>query len=205
MSFIVRFFVKLTGIIPALIFYKPKYIKEKGKKSTKGLLVVSNHKSLLDYPLYIVTFWYKPIYTLIAEVLYSKNKLFSWFLNKLGGIKVDRDKKSVDFIEKSITLLDKGKTLLIFPEAQLPREGKMSELKPSWAYIALEAGVDILPVYTDGRYGIGKRTRVAMGAPVSVHELAGLKGGESKEEAISKANSALLNEFMRLKAVTEGK
>ncbi len=207
MSFLVRFFVKLTGVIPAYIFYKPSIKREKGKRPdiNSGTLIISNHKSLLDFPLWVIIFLRKKLYTLIAEVLYGKNKLFSWFLNKLGGIKVDRDAKKMDFVEKAENLLYKGKTVLIFPEGQLPRKPGLGEFRPSAAYIALETGATVIPVYTDGSYGIFKRTHCVIGRPTTIYELAELDGTEDRDTAIQKSNTALREEILRLSRLAGGK
>ena len=118
MNLIIRWFVKLTGVLPALIFFKPR-VKREAKLPKGGVMIVSNHKSLMDFVLWLLVFWYKSLHTLVAEVLYSKTPVLSWLLNRLGCIKVDRDAKKVDFIEKSTRLLKKGRTILVFPEGQL--------------------------------------------------------------------------------------
>ena len=41
-------FTKLTGLIPAWLFFKPRIFRAQ-KKLPKGCIVVSNHKSLLDF------------------------------------------------------------------------------------------------------------------------------------------------------------
>lgn len=206
MNFLIRIFVKITGIIPAAIYYKPSVKKEKGSR-VKGeeLMIVSNHKSLFDFPLWIIVFWYKNIHTLIAEVLYSKNAALSWLLNRLGGIKVDRDAKTVDFITKAEKILNKGGNVLVFPEGQLPRTPELGEFRPSAAYIALETGAAVLPVYTDGNYGIFKRTHCIIGKPVNIYELADLDGSEDRETALNKANNALREEILRLSRLAEEK
>ena len=203
MNLIIRWFVKVTGVLPALIFFKPR-VKREAQLPKGGVMIVSNHKSLMDFVLWLLVFWSKSLHTLVAEVLYSKTPVLSWLLNRLGCIKVDRDAKKVDFIEKSTRLLRKGKMILIFPEGQLPRGEGLGEFRPSAAYIALESGATILPVYTDGRYGLFKRTNCIIGRPTDIYELANLTGKESREEALKKANDALRDEIMRLSEMAEG-
>ena len=204
MNLVVRWFVKLTGALPSLIFFKPMVMHDGRKKSAgRGVMIVSNHKSLMDFVFWLLVFWYRSLHTLAAEVLYNKAPILSWLLNRLGCIRVDRDSKKVDFIDKSVRLLKKGRDVLVFPEGQLPRGEGMGEFRPSAAYIALESGATLLPVYTDGRYGIFKRTRCVIGTPADIYELAGLTGEESREEALKKANDALRGEIMRLGALLE--
>lgn len=162
-------FTKLTGALPALLFFKPKryYMSPNAKKRLpKPCILMSNHKSLLDFPLYLVLFPWRTIRFQMAEVLFRKGRLFSWFLYRLGGIFVDRNGLSFDFVEESLEILDNGGTVGIFPESRLPVKGQKWPFKPSVAYIALRTEAPIVPVYTDGSYGLFKRARVMIGEPI---------------------------------------
>lgn len=202
-----RWFSKLTGVIPALVFFKPRVYKEKGKKEKgRGTLYVSNHKSLFDFPLMLLVFWYKSLHTLIAEVLYSKNAVLTFILNMLGGIKVERNEKRSDFIYRSEELLEKGKNLLIFPEGQLPRSNELGELHASWAYIALRSGAQVVPVVTDGNYGLFKRAGVMIGTPITdLYEFCGITKEDDASDAAKKANEKLREELIRLSRKLEEK
>ena len=122
--------VKITGFLPAMIFFKPKITYEdkngpKGSKVFKGpVMLVSNHKKLLDLPLYMMAFPFATFRFLIAEVMYNKGKLFSWFLDHIGGIEVDRNNFKFGFIAESAGVLDDGGTVAIFPAGRLPVDGK---------------------------------------------------------------------------------
>lgn len=162
-------FVKLTGILPALLFFKPKIYymsKETSKKLPKPCILMSNHKSLMDFVLYLMIFPWRTIRFLMAEVLFKKGKLFSWFLYRLGGIYVNRDAFSFDFVAQSLEVLEQGGSVGIFPESRLPVKGKPWPFKPSVAYIGLRTEAPIVPVYTDGSYGLFKRAHVMIGEPI---------------------------------------
>ena len=161
-------FVKLTGIIPALIFMKPKIHKQVGatRHLPKPCIVVSNHKSLLDFVLLLIIFPFRTIRFLMAEVLYNKSKFFAFFLNSIGGIKVDRDNKDFSFVGDSLEVLDNKGTIGIFPQARLPIPGKTWPFTTSTAFIAMHCDAPIVPVYTDGNYGLFKRASVCIGEPI---------------------------------------
>lgn len=166
-------FVKLTGILPALLLFKPKIYTQDGagRRLPKSCILVSNHKSLMDFALYLMIFPLRTIRFLMAEVLFQKGKLFSRFLYALGGIFVDRNAFSFDFVGDSLQVLDRGGIVGIFPESRLPVNGKPWPFKPSVAYIALRTDAPVVPVYTDGNYGLFKRTSVMIGAPISMPRL----------------------------------
>lgn len=171
---IVTGFVKLTGMIPALLFFKYKLYfqnkKSQGRRLPSPCILVSNHKSLMDFALYLVVFPFRTIRFLMAEVLYNKGAFFGKFLSLLGGIKVDRDNYDFGFVGESLEVLDDNGTVGIFPEGRLPVNGVPWPFKPSVVYIALRTDAPIVPIYTDGNYGIFKRTHVMIGEKIYIKD-----------------------------------
>jgi len=168
-------FVKLTGFIPAFLFFKPKVYLESDKakrKLPKKAILMSNHTSLLDFVLYLIVFWKRNIHFLMAEVLFNKGKLFAWFLHKIGGIFVNRDACNFSFVEESLELLERNKIVGVFPQGRLPVNGKPFPFKPGIVLIALRTNAPIVPVYTDGNYGITKRTRIIIGEEIHLQDYA---------------------------------
>ncbi len=177
MSKLVLWFVKITGYIPQLFYFRKKvyYVnKEESNRRIKGsAIIVSNHKRLFDFVLYMYLFLNRDIYTVIGEVMFNKGKLFSWFLKKIGGIKVERDAFDFGFLSKCVNLLNKGKVVEIFPEGRLPlkEETTLLEFKPSFVYLALESGAPIIPIYTNGSYAKKARTKVIIGEKIYAQDL----------------------------------
>lgn len=165
-------FVRITGALAALPFFKPKVYCEneekQGKKLKKPSILVSNHVSLLDFVLYLYVFWRNFIHFQVAEVMFNKSKFMNWLLYKLGCIRVDRDQFDFGFVGDSLELLDQGEVVGIFPSGRLPIGGKPFPFKPSVIFIALRTDAPIIPVYTDGQYGLFKRARVVIGEPIDI-------------------------------------
>ena len=205
MSKFVLWFVKITGWIPQLIFFRRKvfYLSGKKEKPTGKTLIISNHKSLMDFPLYMYTFPTKTIRTLAAEVLYNKGKLMAWFLKKIGCIRVDRDSYNFDFLEKTIEILDKDGVVLMFPESKLPKTDEMLEFKPSFVYIALESGAPILPVYTNGKYGKKENAKVVIGEKIYLSDL--YDKGKSEKENITYLTNYVREYVLKLGEVIDEK
>lgn len=184
-SDIITAFVKVTGFPAALLFYKPKvvYQDENMKKSKlpKPFILVSNHTSLLDFPLYLFVFFKRNIRFLMAEVLFTKNPFLSRLLYRLGGIFVDRDAFNFGFMGEALEALDSGKSVGVFPQGRLPINGKPFPFKPSAAFIAMHTDALIVPVYTDGNYGIFKRTHVMIGREININELCPKNLGDAEK------------------------
>lgn len=182
-KFLVNFmtgFVKVTGFIPAVLFLKPRVIRT--GSLPKPAILVSNHRSLLDFVLYLVVFPWRTIRFLMAEVLFNKGKLFAWFLSAIGGIRVDRDSRDFSFVSDAIEALDAGETVGVFPEARLPVNGKPFPFTVSTVFIATHAEAPIVPVFTDGNYGLKKRATVVIGEPFYLTDY--LKENVSEEEQL---------------------
>lgn len=167
-------FVKLTGYLPAMLFFKPRVIYQdktvQSKRLPKPCIFVSNHQSLLDFALYLCLFFGRTIRFQMAEVLFEKGKLFSNFLFWLGGIYVNRNKLNMEMMATCIRILDAGGTVGVFPQGRLPVDGKPFPFKSGVVYMALHSDAPIIPVYTDGNYGLKKRATVVIGKPIHLKE-----------------------------------
>lgn len=194
-------FTKLTGWLPAILFFRPKvcYLDPavQKKKLPKGSILMSNHKSLLDFVLYLMVFFGTTIRFQMAEVLFNKGKLFASLLFGWGGIYVNRDAFDFSFIAETIKILDRGGRVGIFPQGRLPVGDKEWPFKPSIVYIALKSGAPIIPVYTDGNYGFGKRAHVMIGAPIKLTDH--FAGGEPDKEELARLLGLLEDKNNELK------
>ena len=184
--FIILFhaFAKVTGLLPVLLLFKPRVRLQGNAKRhlPKNCIVVSNHRSLLDFMLYLLVFPFRPIRFLTAEVLFSWTPFLSALLYALGCIRVDRDGKTFEFVSHSLEALEKGDTVGVFPEGRLPVDGKPFPFTVSTAFIAMHSNAPVVPVYTDGRYGILKRAGVVIGEPISLSDYC--KEGLSEDEQL---------------------
>ena len=184
-------FVKLTGLLPALIFFKPRVHLAEGaeRRLPKTCILVSNHISLLDFVLCILVFPARTIRFLIAEVMFNRNGFMRTFLSAIGGIKVDRDAKNFDFVQHALSVLDDGGIVGVFPQARLPVKGCKFPFTVSTAFIAMHTDAPIVPVFTDGNYGIKKRTNMVIGAPICLHDYC--KEGLSEQEQLAHLTNIL--------------
>jgi 1-acyl-sn-glycerol-3-phosphate acyltransferase len=190
-------FVKLTGILPAWILLKPKVRLARGanRRLPRSCILVSNHMSLMDFVLYTLVFPFRTIRFLIAEVMFRG--FLKPFLKLIGGIRVDRDAKSFDFVSHSLEVLDDGGIIGVFPQARLPVKGVKFPFTVSTAFIAIHSDAPIIPVYTDGKYGITKRTGVVIGAPICLKDYA--LEGLTEQEQIAHLTKVLEEKVYALK------
>lgn len=204
LSFLVQWFVKLTGWIPQLLIFRIKvYYEDKavqGKRIRGKAILISNHNCLMDFAVNMFVFWRRTLRCAVAEVIYAKFFLLALFLPLLGAVKVERESHDFTFLGKMGRVLKKGGVAEIFPEARLPQPGEELplEFKPSYVYLALESGAPIIPVYSNGKAFSKQRARVIIGKPILVSEL-------YNDELSEKENIANINNYVRSKVIELGK
>lgn len=203
-----NWFTKITAWPLQLLIFRTKvYYEDKSVQSRriKGpAIIISNHTALFDYAAFLFVFFGRTLRYQMAEVLFKKPGL-SQMLKCLGGVFVDRDSHNFGFVNQSLELLDKGWVLGIFPESRLPLpdEERPLPFKPSAAYIALESGVPVIPVYTNGCYFTRKRARVLIGKPIDVRALA--PEGLSERETLDEVSRQLRGKIIELRDELERK
>ena len=194
-------FVKITGAIPMWIYLKPKVHLAPGAKRNlpKSCILVSNHISLMDFVLCMQVFPFRTLRFLVGEVLYHRYKLLGIFLHAIGSIRVDRDTMSFDFVQDALEVLDNGGVVGVFPQARLPLKGEKFPFTVSTAFIAMHTDAPIIPVYTDGNYGITKRANLVIGAPIYLQEHC--KEGLTEQEQLEHLTKLLEEKVFALKEV----
>lgn len=199
-------FVKITAWLPYRIVFNTKiYYEDKASQSRKikgPAIIACNHTQLFDYALLIFLFFGRTLRVLMAEVLFRK-KFLGWFLRRMGGIYVNRDARDFSFMVRAEEVLKKGGVIGVFPESRLPRpeETRPLEFKPSAVYIAMNAHVKIIPVYTNGMYFTAKRAKAVIGKPIDVDSL--IDESLDIKENISKINEILRNKVIELEKYTK--
>ena len=169
------FILYLLGYILAwpvqFIYFKKKIYyedrKSQGRRIKGGAIIISNHRSFKDFMMYMYVFYFRKMYCLMSELIYKKGRILAFLVTCLGGIKVDRFSFDMSFIGKSVDLLSKKKkAIVIFPEAKINKEKRLQRFTTSYILMALKANVPIIPVYTLGKYGLFRRSRMAIGKKI---------------------------------------
>ena len=186
-----------------LIFFK-KRIYYEDKKDTKrfvrgGALIISNHRSLMDFMMAVFLFPFRKLYCLMSELIFSHGPLVSFGTKIMGGIKIDRRNYDFSFIDNSVNLLNKNKLLAIYPEGKVNQKNGLLYFHPTYILIALRANKPIIPIYTDGTYSIKKRTRVVIGKKIYLSDYCN-NLNPSKEE-IDKLNNIVKNKILELSKI----
>lgn len=154
------------------LFFKNKiyYENERVPKRVKGgALIISNHFNPLDYVLNVFIFFPRKLYVVASEIAF-KNVFLRFGMKFLGGIQANRITRSMRFIPQSIREIEKGHLVQIFPEGHNTDDGTIKPFYPSYILIAYKANAPIIPVITDGNYGMLKRVHLIIGETIDLSE-----------------------------------
>ena len=162
-----------------------------------GAILVSNHQSLVDIPLFLAAIP-RPVKFLAKREL-GAIPLFGRAMGYAGNLFIDRDdpRDAVHLMREAIRRIAKGHVLVIFPEGTRSADGAIGEFKPGAFYIARKAGVPVLPVYVDGgRRALPKGSLVLRPAEMLVRVLEPLApeggGAAPKREIAEEARRRIL-------------
>ena len=123
------------------------------EKITKdgSYVFVSNHLSYMDTPVALANI---PVrFRFLAKRGLFQIPFLGWHLGRAGHIRVPREDARAAV--KTMTLAaqvvrQEGVSLLIFPEGGRSRTGEMRDFKEGAAYIAIKAGVPLVPIALKG-------------------------------------------------------
>lgn len=154
-------------------YYRHRKLHVSGKKYRGrikgGMIVVSNHVDFGDPFVLGTCFWYRRMFFLTAKEV-MKNRVLEALLKGIGCIKIDREISDIDAIRKSVAVLKEGKCLAVFPQGGLHRDGEIDQIKSGAILIAMQAGVPILPIYSNKRQHWWQRRRIVIGDPFDCRE-----------------------------------
>lgn len=175
------------------VFYEDK--KAQSRRVKGGALIVSNHFCPLDYLVNVVLFFPRKLYIVAAEMAF-RNRLFRFSMKFWGGIEANRETKSPRFILEAAKEIKNGHLVQIFPEGHNTKDGKIQPFYPGYVTIALRSKSPIIPVITDGNYGLFKRTHVMIGKPIDVRDY--LTGEKHTKQDILRINEIIYQKAQAL-------
>ncbi|GIO42860.1 MULTISPECIES: lysophospholipid acyltransferase family protein [Paenibacillus] len=157
--------------------------------SSGGVLLCSNHISLLDPPT-IGILLDRKVHFMAKKELFDIVG-FGWLIRQLGAFPVKRGGVSKESIKTSLLLLREGHVMGIFPEGSRQKGDDGGEGKKGAATFALRSDATVIPVAIIGQYKLFRKTRVVYGAPVDLEAFKELKGAEAAEQATEKIMSQI--------------
>ncbi len=121
---------------------------------SRNVLVIANHASHLDMGLikYALGDYSKGMKSLAAQdYFFEGNEIkTSFFKNFSNLVPISRTGSLRQLLRTAGELLEGGHVVLLFPEGTRSPDGSLREFKPALGYLALQSGIDILPIWLEG-------------------------------------------------------
>ena len=149
---------------------------------------VANHQSIYDIP---ILFWSLPHQLrIIAKESLGRFPFLGWHLRRTGHMLVDRKRPDrARIFGWASKLTANGLSLIVFPEGTRSRDGRVGRFKGGSFYLALEAGLPVVPLSVVGSRHVMLKGRLATypgDVRLIVHEpidTRGLDGSDAREFA----------------------
>jgi 1-acyl-sn-glycerol-3-phosphate acyltransferase len=120
-----------------------------------GVIITPNHLSRFDPPLVFMNLP-RPNVTAFNADTYRRNPFFRWVLTSVDVIWVNRGATSPATIKAALQALRSGRMLGVAPEGTRSPTGALIEGKTGAAFLALAAGVPIVPCAVTGVEKLGR-------------------------------------------------
>jgi 1-acyl-sn-glycerol-3-phosphate acyltransferase len=168
-----------------------------------GYVLAPSHRSMMDIPFLAVVTPRRVRF--MGKVQVFKIPVVGTLFRWLGGFPVLRDGTDRKAVRDSIEILRDGEPLVIYPEGTRQHGGAIQPLQPGAAYLALRAGVPIVPVGIAGseeilrghgtklpRFG---RVGIVVGEPIHPPPRT---GGAVKREVVNEVTDTLAKELQQV-------
>lgn len=139
-----RAIIKYVLLFLYKIVYRVKVEGQEKMPQEGAFILCGNHVSYIKVP--VIVLFTKRKVNFIAKAELFKNPILNWLGYLFDVIPVKRGKQDVDSMKKSLTVLKNGEVLGLFPEGTRNGLEKKVKVKTGAAYMALRAGVPVVPV-----------------------------------------------------------
>ncbi|WP_394823787.1 AMP-binding protein [Pendulispora albinea] len=162
----------------------------------RNTIVVANHASHLDmgFVRHALGKYGEDVVSLAAQdYFFEGGGLRRAFFENFTNLQAfDRKNGLRQSLRQAADVIERGRTVLVFPEGTRSTTGEVGEFKPLVGYLALTHGVDLLPVYLGGTFESMRKGAVLptrrnivarIGPPLTVADMRRLTAGMNAQDA----------------------
>lgn len=116
----------------------------------------ANHPSAMDIPILLLTL---PVqFRFLAKRPLFHIPFLGWHLRRSGHIPVDRERprEALESLDQAAKKIREGRSVVLFPEGHRSRDCRMLPFKAGSFYLAIRAGVPIVPITLNGTRAVLK-------------------------------------------------
>jgi 1-acyl-sn-glycerol-3-phosphate acyltransferase len=191
-------------VVPVFRLYTRLTINGKEHIPASGAFVLApTHRSYLDTPFAGTVRWKRMRF--MGKHTMWKNRQFGWIFSALGAFPVQRGSADREALKRAIEVLRAGEPLVLFPEGERKEGPVVQPLFDGAVYIAIKAGVPIVPVGIGGservmpkhaRFIYPRKVHVEIGPPIPPPDVPA--GGRVQRTVYTEHSERLHAELQRL-------
>ena len=152
----------LKGLCRSLVWICAIRVTVSGRENFQAgrqYLLMMNHVNILDGFVFYCSFPGKA--RGIEEESHFDWPVYGWVIRRMGQIPVNRRSgaRALESLRRAAELIRQKKdfSFMVLPEGTRTRDGKLGPFKKGGFLLALETGLDILPLVQKGAYRINRR------------------------------------------------
>lgn len=138
------YFIKFIVWLAFKIAFSVRFEGRSNIPNGEAVIYASNHRTNADPPL--IACRAKGKFAFMAKEELFKNKFLAWLIRSLGAFPVSRGKGDMAVLDTAIERLNRGRSLMIFPEGTRSKDGKVHRGHSGAAVIAAKSQKKIIPV-----------------------------------------------------------
>lgn len=188
-----RKFVVCCVHIFCSILFRIKIEGEENVPKEGAYIMCANHNSNWDPPI-LVSSTKRKMYVMAKQELF-KNNLIKWFAKKCCVFPIKRGKMDIESLKFSLKILKEGDILMIFPEGTRHGMEKNGKAQNGAAFMALRAGVPVIPVGISGDMKPFHAVKIHYGKPIDFSQY---QTNKPEKEVLDKVSKEIMDNIIML-------
>jgi len=177
------------------VFWRPQIEGVEHVPADGAVIVASNHLSFIDSIVIPLAVPHRRVTFLAKSDYFTGGGLLGWprrlFFRGMGAVPVDRGERrdAQAVLDAALMVLGRGWALGVYPEGTRSRDGRLYRGRTGIGWLALEAGVPVVPVGLTGtdrvqpvgaRFPRVRRVQVRFGEPIHPRAYGDCARGEAR-------------------------
>ena len=186
-----KFVRKVVKVFLSALYHIAYRVKITGKVPEQGAYILCcNHINYLDAAA-IVLFNKRKVNFVAKEDLFTHGILF-WLGHLFDAIPIKRDMQDIEAMKRCLKVLKNGELLGIFPEGTRKGMEKNMKAKNGAAFMAIKAGVKVIPVGIHGTFKPFSKVYINYGEPID------LSAYKNQKDKLDEATEIVMNQIKEL-------